>query len=52
MIDWTKKKDGSWKYDYSAFDQYVSLAMECGIKKQISYYKMGPIRNQFSWFDE
>lgn len=52
MVDWTKKKDGSWEYDYSHFDLYVNLAMECGISKQINCYTMVPIRNDFVWFDE
>ncbi len=52
MVDWTKKKDGSWEYDYSHFDLYVNLAMECGIAKQINCYTMVPIRNDFVWFDE
>ena len=52
MINWIRKKDGTWEYDYTVFDQYVSLAMECGIKKQINCYSMVPITNEFSWFDE
>lgn len=52
MIDWKKKKDGSWEYDYSNFDLFVNLAMECGISKQINCYTMVPIRNDFVWFDE
>jgi len=52
MIDWTKRKDGTWDYDYSIFDQYVNLAMECGIKKHINCYSMVPINNKFSWYDE
>jgi len=52
MINWTRKKDGTWEYDYSVFDKYVTLAMECGIKKQINCYSMVPINNKFSWFDE
>jgi hypothetical protein len=52
MIEWTKKKDGTWEYDYSIFDQYVSLAMACGIKDQINCYSMVPVGNKFSWFDE
>ncbi len=23
MIEWLKRKDGSWKFDYSIFDKYV-----------------------------
>ncbi|MBT3243964.1 MAG: DUF4091 domain-containing protein [Bacteroidetes bacterium] len=52
MISWTRKKDGKWEYDYTIFDQYVNLAMECGIKKQINCYSMVPINNKFSWYDE
>lgn len=52
MINWTKKADGTWAYDYSIFDLYVDLAMEAGIKEQISCYSMVPVGNRFSWFDE
>ncbi len=52
MINWVRKKDGTWKYDYTVFDQYVTLAMECGIKEQINCYSMVPITNKFSWYDE
>lgn len=52
MINWTKRTDGTWNYDYTVFDQYVELAMECGIKGQISCYSMVPISNKFTWFDE
>jgi len=52
MIDWVKKKDGRWIFNYTAFDQYVKLAMDCGIKEQINCYSMVPVGNTFSWFDE
>ncbi len=52
MIQWTRKKEGTWEYDYTVFDKYVSLAMECGIKQQINCYSMVPINNKFSWFEE
>lgn len=52
MIKWIRKKDGTWVYDYTVFDQYVGLAMECGIKEQINCYSMVPITNKFSWYDE
>jgi hypothetical protein len=52
MITWTKTSSGTWTYDYSAFDAYVSLAMECGIKEQINCYSMTPVGNTFAWFDE
>jgi hypothetical protein len=52
MVNWTKKTNGSWEYDYTIFDQYVSLAMASGITKQINCYSMVPVGNHFSWFDE
>lgn len=52
MIQWVKKTDGTWAYDYSVFDLYVNLAMEAGIKEQINCYSMVPVGNKFSWFDE
>jgi hypothetical protein len=52
MIQWTKKRDGTWEYDYSIFDKYVSLAMSEGITKQINCYSMVPLTNKFSWHDE
>lgn len=52
MINWTGLKNGEWEYDYTVFDQYVQLAMDCGIKGQINCYSMVPISNKFTWFDE
>jgi hypothetical protein len=52
MVNWTRNEDGTWEYDYTIFDQYVSLAMECGINKQINCYSMVPLTNMFSWVDE
>ncbi len=52
LVKWTKKVDGSWKYDYSIFDKWIGFAMECGITKQINCYSMIPWKNQFSYFDE
>lgn len=52
MIQWNKKKDGSWYYDYSLFDQYISFAMSCGITKRINCYTMIPWKLSFTYFDE
>ena len=52
MIEWKKKKDGSWEYDYSIFDNWVQLMMDLGIKNQISCYSMVPWGNEFYYFDE
>jgi hypothetical protein len=53
MIKWIKRKDGNWSFDYSIFDKYVELCMECGIKKYISCYSMICFRNNtFRYYDE
>ncbi|KIA91889.1 hypothetical protein OC25_19030 [Pedobacter kyungheensis] len=52
LIKWTKKKDGSWTYDYSLFDKYVAFVMSCGINQRINCYSMVPWKIAFSYFDE
>jgi hypothetical protein len=36
LIRWIRKKDGSWQYDYSLFDKYISFVMSCGIRQRIN----------------
>lgn len=52
MIDWRKKADGTWTYDYTIFDNWVQMMMDLGIKNQISCYSMVPWSNEFYYFDE
>ncbi len=52
MIEWIKKKDGQWKFDYHIFDQYVQLAMEAGIDKAITIYTPIPWGERFRYVDE
>lgn len=52
LIKWTKRKDGSWVYDYSLFDKYVAFVMGCGINKRINCYTMVPWALSFRYFDE
>lgn len=52
LITWTKKKDGSWEYDYTLFDKYVEFVMDCGIDQRINCYSMVPWKIQFPYFDE
>jgi hypothetical protein len=52
LIKWVKKKDGSWYYDYSLFDKYVSFVMSCGISKRINCYSMVPWKVSFQYYDE
>lgn len=52
MIQSTKRKDGTWIYDYTIFDRYVNLCAECGIDKQINCYSMVPWDMTFRYYDE
>lgn len=52
MIEWIRRKDGGWKFDYSIFDQYVQLAMSVGIDKAITLYTPVPWGNRFRYVDE
>jgi hypothetical protein len=52
MIQTTKKNDGTWDYDYSAFDLYVELCNEYGINRQINCFSMVPWDMNFRYWDE
>jgi len=52
MIEWIKGKDGTWKFDYGIFDQYVQLAMSVGIDKAITFYTPFPRPLRFRYKDE
>lgn len=52
MIDWVKRTDGTWKFDYDIFDQYVQLAMEAGIDEAITIYTPVPWGYRFRYRDE
>jgi hypothetical protein len=52
MIDWRKKEDGSWQFDYSIFDEWVEFVQRCGINDQINCYTMIPWGNRFLFYDE
>lgn len=52
MIKWTKNKNGSWTYDYTVFDKWVSFMMSLGIDKLINCYSMIPWNLEFYYHDE
>lgn len=52
MIKTTKKRDGSWSYDYSIFDRWVEFMASCGIDKQIDCFTMIPWDMTFRYYDE
>jgi hypothetical protein len=52
MIDWVKTSAGSWRFDYSIFDEYVKLATEIGVDKAITIYTPVPWGHRFRYLDE
>lgn len=52
MIDWVLDKNGNWRFDYSIFDDYVSLAMEAGVDEAITIYTPVPWGYRFRYLDE
>ena len=52
MIEWIKKADGTWAFDYKIFDEYVELAMECGINEAITLYTPIPWGFRHRYKDE
>ncbi len=52
MIEWTKRTDGTWKFDYGIFDEYVQLAIETGIDEAITLYTPVPWGHRFRYRDE
>jgi hypothetical protein len=52
MIEWIKKKDKTWRFDYANFDKYVQLAMSMGIDEAITLYTPVPWGFRFRYIDE
>ena len=54
MIEWRKKANGSWAYDYSIFDKWVTfMSDEVGMSQaRIHCYSMVPWSLKFRYYDE
>jgi len=51
MIESTRLRNGTWKFDYKLFDEYVALAMSVGIDKAITIYTPVPGSYRFRYID-
>lgn len=51
MIVKMKHIDGTWTYDYTAFDKWVEFMMSCGITEQIDCYTIVPWGFSFEYID-
>lgn len=52
LVKWIKKIDGSWIYNYTMFDRYISFVMNCGINQRINCYTMITWDLSYIFFDE
>ena len=58
MVQWTKKSDGTWEFDYDWYDKWINFQIEMGIldpangEGQIKCYSIVPWNNQIAYYDE
>ncbi|MCK4919428.1 MAG: DUF4091 domain-containing protein [Bacteroidales bacterium] len=52
LIKWINKVDGSWEYDFTIFDRYISFVMDCGITQRINCYSPITWDLSFIYYDE
>ena len=50
MIDWIRRNDGNWAFDYRVFDEYVAMAMDAGVTGAITIYTPVPWGNRFRYW--
>ena len=51
MIQHVKNADGTWSFDYTRFDEYVTFGRKCGIGPQIHCYTMATWGNRVFYAD-
>ncbi|MPQ43151.1 glycoside hydrolase domain-containing protein [Clostridium tarantellae] len=52
MIKWTKKTNGNFEFDFTAFDKWIQFNKDLGIGDKIICYSMIPWGNRIYYFDE
>lgn len=52
MVETVLMPDGTWSYDYTAFDRYVEYMAEFGIDGNISCFTMVPWEPKYRYFDK
>lgn len=51
MVDWSRRADGSWAFDYTKFDSFVEFMTSLGIKEQISCFSVAGWNNSVGYTD-
>lgn len=52
MIKWTKTAEGTFTFDYTWFDQWITFTKELGMGDKIICYSIVPWNNKLIYFDE
>ena len=52
MVRRVRKDDGTWRFDYRIFDEYVAFGRSCGIGPKIACYTMCPWEYEVYWENE
>lgn len=48
MVEAIKQADGTWRFDYSVFDEYVAFAKKCGLGPQIHCYTLAGFKSLYT----
>ncbi|MDY5271576.1 glycoside hydrolase domain-containing protein [Tractidigestivibacter sp.] len=51
MVKWTKQADGSFSYDFTDFDEWVTLCRSMGLGDKIVLYSIAPWHNSFTYWE-
>lgn len=48
MVEAIREIDGTWRFDYSTFDEYVAFAKRCGLGPQIHCYTLAGFKSLYT----
>lgn len=51
MVEWSRRADGAWQFDYTDFDRYVEFMASLGIDRQISCFSLAGWNNSVGYKD-
>jgi hypothetical protein len=52
MVEWIRKPDASWSFDYEIFDLYIEFCQARGINKVINCYSLAPWGSNIRYLDQ
>ena len=51
MVKWTKNSDGSFNYDYTDFDKWITFCRDMGLGDKIVLYSIAPWHGSFTYWE-